>query len=298
MLIMTVRSLAVTADDYWSLTKWGLVFGNVITVLAGYALGAGGGPIDVGRFLAAAAGSCLVMMSGCVFNNYIDRDIDGFMARTKNRPLVGKRISASGALVFGAILGLAGFLTLASFTNIFAVGAAVVGFFFYVFMYSLWWKRRSVHGTLIGAVSGATPPVIGYAAAAGRIDLAAILLFFIMIAWQMPHFFAIAIQREDDYAAAHVPVMPVRRGVQRTKASMLIYIAGFTILVAALAVVARAPYLYGASVLGAAWFVFGWAGFRIADKEKSRAWARRMFLASLFVMIALFATIGIGAMVA
>ncbi|HUC31521.1 MAG TPA: heme o synthase [Candidatus Paceibacterota bacterium] len=298
--------------DYYELTKSGLVFGNVITVIAGFLLGArvvqgasGTLSVNLWLLLATLVGISLVMASGCVFNNYIDRDIDARMERTKHRALVAGRISGRAALTFAAALGAAGFLILIFYTNLLAVAAALAGFIFYVFAYSLWGKRHTVYGTFIGAVSGATPPVMGYAAASGRIDAAAAILFLIMMTWQMPHFFAIAIRRQDDYAAAKIPVMPVRNGIRRTKFSMLIYIIEFVFAASLLFVFGYAGYVYLviALVMGIAWLALSVRGLLMpGDASASAAlanrhWARQMFFLSLAVMMVLFITIAVGAIV-
>jgi len=164
-------------------------------------------------------------------------------------------------------------------------------------MYSMWWKRRSVYGTFVGAIAGATPPVVGYAAASGRLDIAAFILFLIMVVWQMPHFFAIAIRRADDYAAANIPVMPVKHGVARTKRSMLIYIVEFIIAGSLLTIFGYAGYIYlGIElVLGIAWLVLCIKGFSITDHVADKKWACQMFFLSIVVMMVLFITIAVGA---
>lgn len=297
---------------YYELTKSGLVFGNLITVIAGFLLGErvlvemeGAFSADLWLLFYTVVGIALVMASGCVFNNYIDRDIDAKMDRTKHRALVGGRVSGRRALIFGAVLGAVGFLILALHTDPPATFAALAGFIFYVFAYSMLGKRGTVYGTFIGAIAGATPPVVGYAAASGRIDVAALILFLIMLVWQMPHFFAIAIRRQDDYAAAKIPVMPVRYGLRRTKFSMLIYIIEFIAAAGLLFVFGYAgrAYLIIALVLGLAWLALGVRGAFLPDANTAHAlaanrkWARQMFFLSLIVMVALFATIGIGAIV-
>lgn len=297
---------------YYELTKAGLVFGNLITVIAGFLLGArlmegsgGALAVDWRLFIVTLVGIALVMASGCVFNNYIDRDIDAKMERTKGRALVHGDVSAPAALAYGALLGAAGFVLLFFFVNTPATLAALTGFIFYVFAYSMWGKRGTVYGTFIGAIAGATPPVVGYAAASGRIDVAALLLFVIMLVWQMPHFFAIAIRRKDDYAAAKIPVMPIRYGLRRTKVSMLIYIVEFIASSSLLFVFGYAgwTYLVIALVLGLAWLALGVRGAFLPDGDAPHAasantrWARQMFFTSLIVMVALFATIAVMAVV-
>lgn len=297
---------------YYELTKAGLVFGNLITVIAGFLLGAraaqGTGAVlsvDPGLLCVTLIGIALVMASGCVLNNYIDRDIDMKMERTKGRALVKTEISGRNALLFGIVLGVVGFLILILHTDLPATLTALTGFIFYVFAYSMWGKRRTVYGTFIGAIAGATPPVVGYAAASGRIDVAVLILFVIMLTWQMPHFFAIAIRRADDYAAAKVPVMPVSRGIQRTKIGMLIYIFEFAIAASLLFLFGYAGHVYLAIVfvMSVTWLALGARGFLLPDGDTSHAvmlnrqWARQMFILSLVVMIVLFATIAVGAAV-
>jgi len=290
----------VPLKSYYELTKSGLVFGNIITVIGGFALASSvaGEPINFLLLIAAVLGICLVMASGCVFNNYIDWDIDAKMSRTRERVLVTGRISGRAALIFGTALGALGFLILIVFTNIVATGAALVGLFFYVVMYSLWWKRRSPFGTVIGSISGATPPVVGYAAANGRIDMAAIILFLILVVWQMPHFFAIAIRRADDYAAAGVPVLPVKRGIRATKVQMLLYIIAFIIIASHLTIFGYAGYTYltFTLVLGLVWLGLCISGFWVpnTDAAANSRWARIMFFCSLIVLMVLFITITIG----
>lgn len=294
--------------EYYALLKGGLVLGNIITVIAGFLLASKGEPINFGLLLATIVGIYLVMASGCVFNNYIDHDIDALMERTKNRALVKKRISLNAALIFATVLGVGGFLILGIFTNLLTLGIAALGFFFYVFMYSLWSKRRSIYGTAVGAVS-AHPPVVGYVAASGRVDEAAIILFLIMATWQMPHFYAIGIRRREDYAAAGIPIMPVKAGIRRTKISMLVYILEFIFAASLLTIYGYAGYTYlaVALILGFAWLALCLKGFRenrggnpnnaAAREAADTRWARQMFLFSLVVMVVLFLAIGIGAVV-
>ncbi len=290
---------------YYELTKSGLVFGNLVTVIAGFMLAEG---VVAGRqglqpmialplLVATIAGICLVMASGCVFNNYIDRDIDAHMDRTRNRAIVTGRVSGSGALSFGTVLGIAGFGILFLFTNLPTVGAAALGFFFYVFMYSLWFKRRSIFGTVIGAIAGATPPVVGYCAVSGRIDDAAVILFFMLALWQLPHFYAIAIRRVGDYDAAGIPVFPIKRGMQKTKIATLLDIVAFVFTASLLTVFGYtgAVYLGITLVLGLAWIAMSASGFTVNDPQANTQWAKRMFFFSLAVMVILFATIAIGA---
>ncbi len=283
--------------DYYDLTKPGLVYGNLIPAVAGFFLASRGNTVAFAVLMAMLAGLALVMASGCVFNNYIDRDIDALMGRTKDRALVAKRIPRQAALVYGVVLGLTGFFLLVLFTNLLAVAVAGVGFFFYVFMYSLWFKRRTVHSTLIGSVAGATPPVVGYLAASGRFDLGAVLLFLTLAVWQMPHFYAIGIRRFGEYAATSIPILPVKQGIPATKIRMLVYVIIFALVAPLLTVFGYTGqiYLWVAVLMSVAWLALCISGFRTVGPGADAFWARRMFLFSLIVMVTLFASIALGA---
>ncbi|MGH7240574.1 MAG: UbiA family prenyltransferase, partial [Candidatus Saccharimonadales bacterium] len=162
----------MSIKTYYELVKPGMVYGNAFTTLGGFLL-ATHDAVDGWLLVATIAGISLVIASACVFNNIIDQRRDALMARTKNRSLATGEISNKKASLYGAALGVIGFLLLIGFTNVWAVAAAAIGFFFYVFMYSMWFKPHSRWGALVGSASGAVPPVVGYASASGRFDVAA-----------------------------------------------------------------------------------------------------------------------------
>lgn len=289
--------------NYYSLTKSGLVYGNLITVIGGFALGAAVAMRTIegegGVFVATLIGISLIMASGCVFNNVIDRDIDALMPRTKERALVTGIILPRAAIIFAAALAAIGFTVLGLFTNLLAVEIALIGFFSYVVLYSFFAKRHTIWGAEVGSISGATPPVVGYVAASGHLDIAAILLFAIMIFWQMPHFYAIAIRRADDYAAANIPVLPIKKNVRRTKFAMFAYIVAFIIAASLLTFFGYAGvvYLVITLLLGSFWLILCLQGFWVSGSEADDQWARKMFFFSLIVMMVLFLTIAVGAIV-
>lgn len=273
---------------YYSLVKPGIMRGNAITATAGFFLAAKGN-IDWGLYLGMLAGLSLIIASACVFNNYIDRDIDAKMARTKKRALVSGAVSARSAVIFASALGFAGAAILAIFTNFLTLAVALLGFFFYVAVYG-YFKRRSSWGTVVGSVSGAVPPVVGYVAVSGRIDAGAIIFFLILVLWQMPHFFAIAIYRLKDYKAAGIPVLPVKKGILNTKINMLLYMMAFASAALSLTVFnyTGLTYLLVALVLSFFWLRLCIRGFRAADDV---VWAKQMFKFSLVVITVLSATI-------
>ncbi|KAA0019263.1 protoheme IX farnesyltransferase [Salinicola corii] len=270
---------------YLLLTKPGIIFGNLVTVIGGYFLAAGG-RFEPWLFLAVVIGTSLVVASGCVFNNVIDRDIDGHMSRTQSRAMVTGEISIPIALLLGGVLGIVGFGLLAWMTTPLATGFAAFGFAIYVGAYSLYLKRHSVYSTLIGSLSGASPPVIGYCAVTGQFDLGALLLLIIFSMWQMPHSYAIAIFRFDDYASASIPVLPVKCGIAVAKRHIVIYTALFVIASVMLSVAGYTGWAYAivAVAVGCYWFGITLKGYRAAN---DRVWARKVFGISIMVVTAL-----------
>ncbi|MEQ1088564.1 heme o synthase [Acinetobacter seifertii] len=267
---------------YLFLTKPGILFGNFITTLGGFFLAAQGS-IDILLLLLTLIGTTLVVASGCVVNNVIDQDIDTKMQRTQNRALVKKTISPTVALVYAFVLGLIGFSILWFGVNGYAFLFAVIGFVVYVGFYSLWTKRTSIHQTVIGSISGASPPVIGYTAVTHQFDVAALLLFLAYGLWQMPHSWAIAIYRFDDYKNAGIPILPVARSIYRTKIECVIYILLF-------AAVLNGLYCFGYTnifflitfnALTAYWFYLSIIGFKA---ENDQLWAKRFFLYSVILI--------------
>lgn len=190
--------------EYLSLTKPGIIMGNMLVAMSAFIFGSLG-PIDWRLFLLMTGGLTLIIASGCVFNNYFDRRIDAKMERTKNRPLAAGTIPPLNALLFGFVLLLVGAALLWN-TNLFALYVGLGGFAAYVLLYTPL-KHVSALAMYVGAVAGATPPVVGYAAAANTLDANAAWLFAFLYVWQLPHFLAIAIFRFDEYAAAGVPML-------------------------------------------------------------------------------------------
>jgi protoheme IX farnesyltransferase len=269
--------------DYYHLTKPGIIYGNALTAAAGFFIGAQGA-VSWGLFLTTLVGISLIIGSGCVFNNYIDRDIDAKMHRTKDRALVQGRASLRGALVFGALLALAGSAALL-FTNLLTLAVALAGLFVYVIIYSMWCKRSTLHATVIGAVAGAVPPVVGYTAATNTLDIGAVIVFLILFAWQVPHALAIAVRRFDDYKTAAIPVMPVTMGHNAAKVQMLGYSAIFLLATAALYFTGYVGIVFFSimSALAAVWLLLCAYGFWAPD---DKLWAKRVFLYSLTLLLA------------
>lgn len=267
--------------NYYLLTKPGIVLGNLFTVAAGFWL-ASKGSFDIPLFLMTLLGIGFIMASACVFNNYIDLPLDKKMERTQNRPLVKGLISGRNAVYFGTVLGIIGFLLLAFFTNYLTVFVAAFGFFVYVILYSLW-KGHTVYGTAIGSIAGAVPPVIGYCALSNRLDIGAFVLFAMLVLWQMPHFFSIALYHLEDYKAANIPVLPLEKGLFRTKIHMLLYIIAFILTSSLLTFFGYTGYVYliVTSTISLLWLGLCLAGFR---SHNNKLWGGQMFRLSLILI--------------
>lgn len=282
---MSGASIRDVLRQFLALTKPGIIFGNTISVMGGFFLAAQGA-FDPALFLVTILGLGLVIASGCAFNNVIDRDIDALMERTRNRPLVQGTITPATTLGFASVLGLAGFALLLIGTNLLTTGLAAFGFFVYVMLYSLWTKRTSVYGTLVGSLSGAVPPVVGYCAVTGQFDTGALTLLIIFCLWQMPHSYAIAIFRFRDYQAAGIPVLPVVKGLKTAKNHIVGYTLAFiaAALSLSLAGYAGVGYFVVALGMGLYWLYIGFQGYKAKDEVK---WAKRNFGFSILTITVL-----------
>ncbi len=240
------------------------------------------GDISSPALLLLLLGLSGVIASGCVFNNYFDRHIDQKMARTGKRALVTGTISPRNALIFGTILGVLGVIALA-YTHWLAAVIAVLGWVAYVIIYGIA-KRASIYGTLVGSISGATPPVIGYTAFTGQFDTTAAVLFIILVCWQMPHFYAIAIFRRSDYMAATIPVWPAVKSMRSTKVQIVGYSIAFAVAVSLLPLIGAVGTTYTVIMLalGLLWVGVAVKGFWVSQNER---WARSVFGLSLIILL-------------
>lgn len=277
---------------YYSLTKPGVLYGNALTVAAGYFLAAQGN-IDIVLFLAVFIGSSLIIASACVINNYLDQDIDAIMDRTKKRALVSGDIKGYRAVIFSVVLGVLGVAILALYTNTLVVVLGLIGFITYVIFYGMLSKRLSTHGTLVGSISGAIPILAGYCAASGVIDIGAVLVFTILFAWQFPEFYSIAIYRSKEYKAAGIPVLPVVKGLKRTKIEIVIYTIIFVISCLLLTVFDYVGYAYFVVMasLGLYWLWLAIKGLYVTDSDR---WARKMFGFSMITILGLCIMLAVG----
>jgi protoheme IX farnesyltransferase len=266
---------------YYLLTKPGIIRGNLLTAIGGFGLAAGK-HYNWMIFVALLVGMSLVIGSACVFNNYLDRDIDARMTRTKQRATVSRSISSRNILIYGSLLAAIGFAALIVWTNWLTTALGLLGLVTYVAVYTPA-KHRTPYATLLGTIPGAVPPVAGYTAVTGRLDLASLLLFLILVCWQMPHFYAIAIRRLEEYKAAKVPVWPSVYGLRQTKQQMLWFALAFDVFIVRLSLSGYTGIAF-AVVLGAYglfWAYKCWQGFGTSDDI---GWAKSVFLFSLPIL--------------
>ncbi len=273
---------------YISLTKPGVLFGNVITGAAGFLLASGHfHTFNVGLMAATIIGMTLIIGSACALNNVLDRDIDQIMERTRRRAVASGGLPPSRALVFSIVLGVVGFAVLLLWSNWLVVWLGLVGFVTYVWLYGAITKRRSVYGTHVGGISGAMPILAGYCAVSGKIDTGALLIFAALFFWQFPEFFSIAIYRLKEYAAAGVPLMPVVKGVSATKLQIFLYTTLFCASVLLLTPLGYTGYAYAfvMAIVCGYWVWLAARGLAKATIRSDEAWARRMFRFSLNALL-------------
>jgi heme o synthase len=277
--------------NYLSVTKPGIILGNMISMMGGFFL-ASRGQINTALLLSTALGISLVIASACVLNNCVDRDLDRMMTRTRERVLAKGMMLPRAAVLYACVLCMGGIALLQATSNLLCVAVVQTGFVIYVVVYSLYLKRHSAHAALIGSLAGAAPPLAGYCAASNRFDLGAVILLLMFCLWQIPHFYSIAIVHLDEYAAAGIPVFPAVHGVAATKRQIVGYILGFTLAAAMLTFGGYTGYRYLAVVvgLGMAWLVLAWQGYKTSD---DRAWARRLFFCSILIVPILCFMMGI-----
>lgn len=273
------------AMDFFNLTKPRLTLLAAIISAAGYHLGSSGSTNWAG--VASAFAATFVLSGGAMtLNQYLERDLDGLMVRTRKRPLPAGRVAPVSAFLLGVVLSVLGIVWLAFGANLVAGAVGALAVASYVMVYTPM-KRLSSLNTIVGAVPGALPPVIGYAAATGTLDFQATLLFVIMFLWQLPHFLAIAWVCREDYARAGMPMLTVidREG-GFTARQVVIYSLALLLVSPLPTLVGMAGWIYGVvSVLsGVAFLVMGLKWLM----HKDTPGARRVFLASLFHVTLLF----------
>jgi protoheme IX farnesyltransferase len=245
------------------------------------------GDPSIGLVALTCLGGALSAGGAGAINHYVDRDIDALMTRTRTRPIPSGRLPAPVALWFGIALGTASFLLLATTVNLLAASLSLSGLLGYVFVYTLWLKRRTPQNIVIGGAAGAVPPLVAWAAVTGGLSWWAIYLFAIVFYWTPPHFWALSLLMKDEYKKASVPMMPVVRGEDETRRQIVLYTALLVTLtmLPACGQLFGTFYLVAVCVLGGA---FSWLAFRLYRSKERRA-ALRLYLFSLAYLALLFA---------
>jgi heme o synthase len=286
---MTTATYMPTSDarvsDFIALLKPRVMTLVVFTGIAGIWMAPG----HLHPFLSLVAVLCIAVASGAAgaINMWYERDIDALMSRTKNRPLPQGRIDPSEALSFGVVLTVFSVFLMGVAVNWSAAALLAFASFFYVFVYTVWLKRRTPQNIVIGGAAGAFPPMIGWAAVTGHMSAESVLMFMLIFLWTPPHFWALALYRNEDYKRAGVPMLPVVAGAAATKRQILLY----TLILAPFALapyfmgMAGAVYLAGAALLHG---LFVLNAVRIL-RETGHKYARVMFGYSIFYLFALFA---------
>lgn len=254
---------------------------------------AGKGSASLSLIVFTLLGGALASSGANAINCYIDRDIDGLMSRTKNRPIPRDRMAPAQALAYGLIASFASFAVLAMFVNLLAATLAVFGIIYYVFVYTRWLKRSTPHNIVIGGIAGAIPPLVGWAAVTGRVDLLALYLFLIVFYWTPPHTWALAILVRTDYERAGVPMLPVVRGEAETRRQIWLYslqLVAVTLLIFAFRMLGWV-YLAVALALNG---LFLWLAFRLM-RDMDKAAARRLYKYSQLYLALLFVAMVIDA---
>ena len=289
------RSLGATVSAYVSLTKPRIISLLLVTTVPAMIVAERGMP-SLWLILATLIGGTLAAGGANAINCYLDRDIDGLMARTKDRPLPAGSIEPERALLFGCSLGVASFVLLSTTASLASALLALTALVFYVFVYTIWLKRSSVQNIVIGGAAGAMPPLVGWAAVTGGLTWAPLVLFLIVFLWTPPHFWALALRYRSDYARAGIPMLPVVSGERETHRQILLY---SVLLVAASLILVPVGamgllYLGAALVLGA-----GFLGLAVRLwRDPKPAASRALFLYSLAYLAVLFVAMGVDQLVA
>ncbi len=271
--------------DLVALTKPRIISLLLLTTIAAmYVAGTPSGWLVV----TVLVGGYLMAGGAHAVNMYLDHDIDAHMPRTKLRPIPSGRMSARSVLAFGILLSTAATFLLARFANLLTAAMALLGFYGYVFLYTHWLKRRTPQNIVIGGAAGAIPPLVGYAAVSGNLDLTAWTLFLIIFYWTPPHFWALALLKQKDYGAAGVPMAPLIWGERHTRDQMLWYL-GIMISLSVLPFCTGAFgnfYLISALVVAAP-LLFGVIKMRM-QPDNSTSTARFVFHYSLLYLALLY----------
>jgi protoheme IX farnesyltransferase len=280
----TRARIRAVAADYFDMMKPRvqtlLLFTTITTMYVA-------GTPDIGLVALTCLGGALSAGGAGAINHWFDRDLDAVMTRTANRPVPAGRVPPLHALVFGITLGIAAFALLSLTVNVLAAVLSLCGLLGYVFVYTIWLKRRTPQNIVIGGAAGAVPPLVAWAAVTGRLTGSALYLFAIVFYWTPPHFWALSLLMKDEYAKAGVPMLPVVRGEEETRFQIVLY----TFLLVAVTILPFAGGLFGAVYFIAALVLGGgfvWLAVRLFRSRERRP-ALHVYLSSLAYLALLFA---------
>ncbi len=273
-------------NDYVTLTKPPIIVLLVITAIGGMFLAAEGIP-SLQTLALVSVGGALGAGGANAINHFLDQDIDAIMSRTVQRPVASHRVQPMSALVFGIALNVGAFFVLTYWVNLLSASLTLAATLFYVLVYTGWLKRNTPQNIVIGGAAGAIPPMVGWAAVTGSVDLPALYLFSIVFFWTPPHFWALALMIQDDYQEADIPMLPVVVGEERTAQNIFIYslaLVALTLLFGASDAVGLV-YLTSAAALGAGFIYLAWK----LKLDYSIRKAKHLYIYSLLYLALLFA---------
>ena len=289
-MIAQVAASQSRVRDYVALTKPRIIVLLLVTALGGMFLAAQGVP-DASLVLLVLGAGALASGGANALNHWLERDIDSQMGRTRNRPVVAGRVQPLEAMALGVMLNVVAFVMLATMVNALSAALTLSATLFYIFVYTKVLKRNTPQNIVVGGAAGAIPPMVGWAAVTGTLELPALYLFAIVFFWTPPHFWALALILKDDYARARVPMLPVVVGVEETKKSILLY----TLLVVALTTMFFATesvgwvYLWASAILGILLIYLAWRLWRQEDIRGAKTFFSYsvLYLTLLFIAIML-----------
>ena len=284
------RGSALTLlGDFIALTKPRVMSLLLVSAVAGAFIGTGSTPTSE-VILAVLVGGALASGGAAALNMAYESELDRRMGRTKNRPVAEGRISARVAMLYGLVLNVGAFIVLALLTNVLAASLAIAGTVLYFGLYTVILKRTTTQNIVIGGAAGAVPPLVGYAAATGSVDLVAWYMFVIVFFWTPPHFWALAIMIKDDYAKANIPMLPVVRGIEHTSVQIMLYSVILSVLTILFGVVSDSlgwTYMIGATLLCAAFIWYAYKLLKSPDRPTATSLYKYslLFLALFFVLV-------------
>ena len=279
----------VSWKQYLELCKPKVVLLIVFTAIVGMVLSIDSWSIDWVAVVFGTIGIGLGAASGAAINHVVDQKIDAVMDRTKSRPLPTGGISTESALIFALTLALGSMLTLGVFVNALTAGLTLLSMVGYAVIYTMFLKRTTPHNIVLGGAAGAAPPILGWAAMTGEVSIEAFVLFLIIFIWTPPHFWALAIKRRDDYAAAGLPMLPVTHGIEFTKQQVLLY----TFMLLSVSLLPFIIHMSGLIYLCSAFFLglgFIYHAYKLY-REEGDEHAMKTFGFSIVYLMALFAAL-------